>query len=232
MTLAVVLFVSIFCPSAHTPLAVPRPSAEQQTATDKPGSAPGTQNSGSPAQSSSSPTKATSSPQTQAPPAKKPVTARPRRRKKAAASNCIPAPAATTAAPPVAAAPDDPAQDPSRAVTSNSPPASAPTVCPPPKTIVLQGGTSEPSIQLAGGAVGDQAAQQRHTANQMLGATETNLKKIAGTQLTASQQDMVNQIHQFMDQSKIASSAGDLERARTLAWKAQLLSEELINPQK
>jgi hypothetical protein len=58
------------------------------------------------------------------------------------------------------------------------------------------------------------------------------LKKIAGTQLTANQQDMVNQIHQFMDQSKSAVTAGDLERARTLAWKAQLLSEELVSPQK
>jgi hypothetical protein len=66
----------------------------------------------------------------------------------------------------------------------------------------------------------------------MLGATEMNLKKITGTQLTANQQDMVKQIHQFMDQSKSAVSTGDLERARTLAWKAQLLSEELVNPQK
>jgi len=66
----------------------------------------------------------------------------------------------------------------------------------------------------------------------MLSATELNLKKIDETKLTTSQQDMVNQIHQFMDQSKSASAAGDLERARTLAWKAQLLSEELISPQK
>jgi hypothetical protein len=69
-------------------------------------------------------------------------------------------------------------------------------------------------------------------ANEMLSATELNLKKIDETKLTTSQQDMVNQIHQFMDQSKSASTAGDLERARTLAWKAQLLSEELVSPQK
>ena len=111
-------------------------------------------------------------------------------------------------------------------------PASAPTICPPRKVIVRQGGTSEPSIQLAGGAVGDQAAQQRQTATQMLGYTEANLKKIAGRPLTTNQQDMVNQIHQFMDQSKTAVAAGDLERGRTLAWKAQLLSEELVSPQK
>ena len=231
MTLAVILFVSISCLSAKTPLAAPRQSAEQ-TAVAKPESVPGTQDNGPPAQSPSPPTKATASPQTQTPAAKKPATAKPRRKKKQAASNCVPASAATTAAPTVAPSPGDPAQDPLKAQTSTPAPASAPTVCPPPKIVVQQGGTSEPAIQLAGGAVGDQAAQQRHTATEMLSATELNLKKIDETKLTTSQQDTVNQIHQFMDQSKSASAAGDLERARTLAWKAQLLSEELISPQK
>ena len=65
----------------------------------------------------------------------------------------------------------------------------------------------------------------------MLGTTAANLKKIAGRQLSPNQQDMVNQARQFMEQSKAAVDAGDLERARTLAWKAQLLSEELIKPE-
>ena len=231
MTLAVILFVSIFCPSAHTPLVAPRQSADQAAAVAKPARAPGTQNGSQPAQSSSTPTKSTASPQTQTPPAKKTATTRPRRRKKKlAASNCVPATGATTAAP--SALSGDAAQNPSKAGTANPPPANTPTVCPPSKIVVRQGGTSEPAIQLAGGAVGDQAAQQRHTANEMLGATELNLKKIDETKLTTSQHDMVNQIHQFMDQSKSASAAGDLERARTLAWKAQLLSEELVSPRK
>jgi type VI protein secretion system component VasK len=97
---------------------------------------------------------------------------------------------------------------------------------------VQQGGASEPSIQLAGGTPRDQTSHDRDTANQMLDTTRANLKKIAGTQLTSNQQDMVNQIHQFMDQSKAAVDAGDLDRARTLAWKAQLLSEELVKPEK
>jgi iron uptake system EfeUOB component EfeO/EfeM len=102
--------------------------------------------------------------------------------------------------------------------------------CPPPKVIVRQGGTSEPSIQLAGGADPGQTSNQRDTANQMLDATEANLKKLAGKQLTPNQQDMVSQTRQFMQQSKAAVEAGDLERARTLAWKAQVLSEELVKP--
>jgi len=66
----------------------------------------------------------------------------------------------------------------------------------------------------------------------MLEAAELNLKQMEAARLTASQQDMEKQIRQFMDQSKAATAAGDLDRARMLAWKAQLLSEELVNPQK
>ncbi len=66
----------------------------------------------------------------------------------------------------------------------------------------------------------------------MLAAADENLKKMAGRQLAANQQDMVNQVRQFVDQSKAATATGDLDRARTLAWKAQLLSEELTGAEK
>jgi hypothetical protein len=101
--------------------------------------------------------------------------------------------------------------------------------CPPSKVIVRQGGTSEPAIQLAGG---DDSSKTRGDATQNLATAEANLQKIAGRDLTPGQRDMVTQIGKFMDQSKAATAAGDLERARTLAWKAQTLSEELVNPQK
>jgi hypothetical protein len=101
--------------------------------------------------------------------------------------------------------------------------------CPPEKIIVRQGGTTEPSIQLAGG---DQASQKKDAVKQMLGSTEANLKKIAGLQLSDAQKGTVVQIHQFVDQSKAALAAGDVERGNTLAWKAQLLSEDLVQPQK
>jgi hypothetical protein len=99
--------------------------------------------------------------------------------------------------------------------------------CPPEKIVVRQGGTADPSIQLAGA---DQASD-RADANQMLGSTEANLKKIAGLQLDATQRDTVSQIHQFVDQSKAALAAGDVGRGKTLASKAQMLSEDLV-PQK
>jgi hypothetical protein len=112
--------------------------------------------------------------------------------------------------------------------TSQTKASATPKNCPPEKIVVRQGGTAEPSIQLAGG---DQASQKRDAANHMLGSAQENLKKIAGLQLSAAQKDTVSQIHQFVDQSKAALAAGDVERGSTLAWKAQLLSEDLV-PQK
>ncbi len=94
-----------------------------------------------------------------------------------------------------------------------------------------QGGAADNSIQLAGAGAGSGASSnQKDTANQMLATTESNLKKISGQQLSSDQKDMVSQIRQFMEQSKAAEGDGDMERARTLAWKAQVLSEELVKP--
>lgn len=103
--------------------------------------------------------------------------------------------------------------------------------CPPPKIVVRQGGTKDPSIQLAGGDA-NQAAQKRDNVNQLLGQTDQNLKKAGERQLTASQQEIVTQARQYVTQSKTAMANGDFERARTLAWKAQLLSQDLANPPK
>jgi hypothetical protein len=103
--------------------------------------------------------------------------------------------------------------------------------CPPAKIVVRQGGTTDSSIQLAGGSR-NQSSQAGATANPMLDATEANLKKLEGRQLTSTEQDMVTQIRQFIEQSKTAVTAGDVERARTLAWKAQTLSEDLVKPEK
>jgi hypothetical protein len=106
-----------------------------------------------------------------------------------------------------------------------------PKNCPPEKTIVRKGGITEQSIQLAGGSAGDQA-QKRDAANQMIAATEQNLYKLTGRQLSNAERDSVIQIRQFVDQSRTALTAGNLERAQTLAWKAKLLSEDLIDPKK
>ena len=103
--------------------------------------------------------------------------------------------------------------------------------CPPQKKkVVRQGGITEQSIQLAGGSSGGEATQKRESTNQMLTATEQNLKKVAAIQLSTTQRNSVSQIRQFVDQSKKALQAADFERAQTLAWKAKVLSDDLVTP--
>lgn len=104
--------------------------------------------------------------------------------------------------------------------------------CPPSKTVVRQGGITEQSIQLAGGSTGGDATQKRQSTDQMLRETEENLKKAAGIELSAEQQNSVSQIRQFVKQSKDSLVAADFERAHTLAWKAKVLSDDLVNPKK
>ena len=101
--------------------------------------------------------------------------------------------------------------------------------CPPPKKVVRNGGSEEPKVQLRGGTDAEHASHQRST-EELRVATEENLKKMAGRQLNSSQQEMVSQIKQFMEQSKTAAAAGDLQRGHNLAMKARLLSEELVKP--
>jgi hypothetical protein len=102
--------------------------------------------------------------------------------------------------------------------------------CPPPKKVVRNGGSDEPAVQLTPGATAAQASYERFTAEQLRVATEENLKKIEGRQLNPSQQEMVSQIKEFMEQSKKAVAAGDVDRAHNLALKAHLLSDELLKP--
>lgn len=115
---------------------------------------------------------------------------------------------------------------------NSAPPASGNTKnpCPPAKVVVKDGGSDEPTIELTRGTSEQQASQQRYTTEQLRTATEENLKKLAGRQLTASQQEMVTQIKQFMEQAKSAVADEDLERGHSLAMKAHLLSEELLKP--
>ena len=166
----------------------------------------------------------TPNPPDQAKPSPTSPSARHRRHKKTIPSNCSTTPSAPNS--PVGN-PPDPTNSPVAAPTN--PGSTALPPCQPPKKVVRNGGSDEPSIQLVGGATAEQAVHQRST-DQLTTATNENLKRIAGRQLKPSQQEMVNQIKQFMDQSKTAIAAGDVERGHNLALKAHLLSDELVKP--
>jgi hypothetical protein len=188
------------------------PAATVQAQSDQNPQGQTSQGQTTPSQNSSTPlsSKTPSSTAKPTPSKAKPV----QHKKKPAAPDCTPAPASSTGAPPS---------------SQTNPPASqnASTNCPPKKVIVREGGSSEPSVQLVGGGGGDQT----RSTNQLLESAQENLKKVDGHELSSTQQDSVTQIQQYVQQSKTAAAAGDSDRAHTLAWKAQLLSQELIKPQ-
>lgn len=85
-------------------------------------------------------------------------------------------------------------------------------------------------MELKGKTTVEQASQERSTTDQLTAATEENLKKITERQLTASQQEMVSQVKEFLEKSKKAVAEGDLQLGNDLAMKARLLSDELMKP--
>ena len=241
MTLAVILVVCVSCsapvPSGRTqiwtqPGAQQSPPAQSSDSTSSAaqsntGSAqnpPASETPASPA--TAAPPPATPPTPAQTPSDKKTGTRTHRQRKKTSApstaADCAKSAPTTTNTP----EPESAARKDGAAAAKTTP-----TNCPPPKTVVHEGGTTEPSIQLLGGTGGQQAtAGQRSTTDQLVESTEQNLKKIAGRALDANQQEMLKQIQQFLDQSKAAVAAGDVERGRNLALKAHLLSDELAKP--
>jgi hypothetical protein len=122
-----------------------------------------------------------------------------------------------------AAAPGRKCQAPSSGSASSGPASSSPK-----KRVIRRGSTTEPTIQFSPGLTQGQAAAQRQSTTQLLAGAEANLKKISNQQLIASQQESVNQIRKYMEQAKTADASGDLQRAHNLAFKARLLSDELL----
>lgn len=70
------------------------------------------------------------------------------------------------------------------------------------------------------------AAQQE--AIQSLDIAERNLAAAQGKRLNPAQTDLVSKIKGFLKDAREAAQTGDWERARNLAKKAQVLSEELV----
>jgi len=95
------------------------------------------------------------------------------------------------------------------------------------KVVIRNGGVKEGSAQLTPAVNPAQAKTQLANTASLLAATDANLKRVAGRQLTPAQQSMVNEINTYMQQAKAAAASADTNRAQTLAYKAHLLSDEL-----
>jgi outer membrane murein-binding lipoprotein Lpp len=72
----------------------------------------------------------------------------------------------------------------------------------------------------------ESASLQRET-NQSLALADGNLANTTGKSLNAAQADLASKVRSFISDAREAGRAGDWARARDLAKKAQVLSEEL-----
>ncbi|HXJ05525.1 MAG TPA: hypothetical protein VNH65_10525 [Candidatus Acidoferrum sp.] len=73
-----------------------------------------------------------------------------------------------------------------------------------------------------------ESALLRRETDLNLSAAERNLAATAGKTLNAMQSDLASKVRGFISDAREAGLAGDWARARELAKKAQILSEELI----
>jgi hypothetical protein len=106
--------------------------------------------------------------------------------------------------------------------------ASKPAPAGPRRVVVRKGGADEPTVQLSPGLTQEQAEHQRKRTEQLLDAAENDLRQFAGRTINQKQQDTITQIRNYMAGARSALKDGDPQRARTLAFKARLLSDDLV----
>jgi hypothetical protein len=98
----------------------------------------------------------------------------------------------------------------------------------PPATNPDNGGQNKPEIPAM---VPQLSAEQSSAEQQQMAASlaiaEKNLGRARGRHLNANQTDLAGKIKGFMADARAAGREGDWTRARSLATKAQVLSEEL-----
>jgi hypothetical protein len=109
--------------------------------------------------------------------------------------------------------------------TQNSVPSNTIAANRPPENPVVE--TPTPTDTAIAETTSQTAPRQRQTTIRLLDETEKNLKGLKGS-LTHDEAAMVAQIKSYVAQSRQALSAGDLERANNLAYKAHLLSDALV----
>ncbi len=69
----------------------------------------------------------------------------------------------------------------------------------------------------------------KQTTAQLIDSCQANLHNLNRT-LSSDEQAMLDQIRNYIDQSRSAAAENDLDRAHNLALKAHLLCDELVKP--
>jgi outer membrane biosynthesis protein TonB len=111
-------------------------------------------------------------------------------------------------------------QQPSQASTPTAPAKTS-------KLIIQEGGTSSSQGELAAGVGLEDPSAHKQSTEELLRSTQANLNTI-NRPLSPDEQAMVAQIKDYMAQSRKAAADSDTVRARNLALKAHLLSDELV----
>ena len=100
---------------------------------------------------------------------------------------------------------------------------------PPPK-VVVKPDAAAPSPtpgQISPGVASSDVSHDQASTEQLLQSSESNLGSIK-RQLSQDEQDIVAHIRDYINQSRQAIKENDLVRARNLALKAHLLSDDLV----
>ena len=96
---------------------------------------------------------------------------------------------------------------------------------PPPNPAVVAGKPEAP--QIVPELSTQESTSLQRESDQSLNAAERNLAATSGKSLNAAQADLASKVRSFISDAREAGRAGDWARARDLAKKAQVLSEEL-----
>ena len=121
-----------------------------------------------------------------------------------------------------------PAKSRRRRSKTNPPAAAAAPESEPRKIVIHRGGTSEPVAQIIPGMTREEAQRQREESEDLLTAADANVRTLAARNLNSDQQEVVSQIRHYMNVAYAALNDGDIQRAHTLAQKAQLLADDLV----
>jgi hypothetical protein len=98
----------------------------------------------------------------------------------------------------------------------------------PEKTVIRNGGAQDIRLQLSPTSTPEQIAERRRQTRELIAVSTENLKRITPVHLDANQQDMLQEVHNYIEQAKIADKTGELARAQMLASKARQLSDDLV----
>ena len=100
----------------------------------------------------------------------------------------------------------------------------------PTKTVVRNGSTPDPTVAISPGLSDQEMSRKLNSTDRLLASADANLMQIANRQLSTAQEDTVKQIKVYMQQARTAAKNGEVQRAYTLANKANMLSADLAAP--